>query len=55
MMRSELALRLLIHGDTGAVIGAATTSLPEVIGGVRNRDYRYFWLRDASQFASLET
>jgi GH15 family glucan-1,4-alpha-glucosidase len=49
MMRSELALRLLIHGETGGVAGAATTSLPEVIGGQRNWDYRFVWMRDASQ------
>jgi GH15 family glucan-1,4-alpha-glucosidase len=46
--RSALTLRALCHRDTGAVLAAATTSLPEQIGGVRNWDYRYCWLRDAA-------
>jgi GH15 family glucan-1,4-alpha-glucosidase len=49
ILRSELALRLLTHGETGAMAAAATTSLPEDIGGVRNWDYRFTWVRDASQ------
>ncbi|HEV7742764.1 MAG TPA: glycoside hydrolase family 15 protein [Pseudolysinimonas sp.] len=46
--RSLLVLRALTHEDTGGVAAAATTSLPEQDGGVRNWDYRYVWLRDAA-------
>ncbi|WP_159501758.1 glycoside hydrolase family 15 protein [Microbacterium sp. 18062] len=48
VVRSLLVLRALSHEETGGVVAAVTTSLPEQFGGSRNWDYRYVWLRDAA-------
>jgi GH15 family glucan-1,4-alpha-glucosidase len=48
MRRSLVTLKALAHWQTGGIIAAATTSLPEKIGGTRNWDYRFCWLRDAT-------
>ncbi|MFD3003343.1 glycoside hydrolase family 15 protein [Pontibacter toksunensis] len=50
--KSLRLLRLLTYAQNGGIIAAATTSLPEVVGGERNYDYRYVWLRDAAMIVS---
>ncbi len=48
VLRSVMTLKALTHFETGGIVAAVTTSLPEQLGGARNWDYRYCWLRDAT-------
>jgi GH15 family glucan-1,4-alpha-glucosidase len=57
ILRSLITLKALTHHRTGGIVAAATTSLPEEIGGIRNWDYRFCWLRDSTLtlYALLES